>query len=234
MQPHLTWRDATVTDVRTESTSARTLVLGVPEWSTHLAGQHIDLRLTAPDGYQATRSYSLSSGPGEQPEITVERVDDGEVSPFIVDDVVVGDTIEVRGPIGGYFVWLKETVEPGKPLLLIGGGSGIAPLRAMWRAAGGLTPITVLYSAQRHDRLVFADELASTGEVTARLHLTRETVQGFHDGRIDADAIAAALDTGESTPDVFVCGPTAFVEAMAQHLVAANVEPTSIRTERFG
>jgi ferredoxin-NADP reductase len=127
----LAWRNATVTSATPESATARSLWIDVPGWDDHVAGQHIDVRLTAEDGYQATRSYSLSSGPGEVPQITVERVDDGEVSPFLVDVVEVGDTFEIRGPIGGYFVW-NPTAER-QPLLLIGGGSGIAPLRAIWR-----------------------------------------------------------------------------------------------------
>ena len=153
VRKHLTWRDATVIDARSESSTARTLTLDVPDWIDQIGGQHIDLRLTADDGYQANRSYSISSGPGERPEITVEKVEDGEVSPFIVEDVEVGDTLEVRGPIGGYFVWDGTN---NSPLLLIGGGSGVAPLRSIWRAAAGTVPITVLYSARTRDRVVYA------------------------------------------------------------------------------
>ena len=131
IRQRLAWRAATVVDSITESTTARTLVLGIDGWDSHRAGQHMDVRLTAPDGYQATRSYSLSSGPGEAPQITVERVDDGEVSPFLVDEIAVGESFEVRGPIGGYFVWKPADA----PVVLIGGGSGLAPLRAIWRAA---------------------------------------------------------------------------------------------------
>ena len=133
---HLAWRDATVASAVTETPDARSLVLEVPGWSGHVAGQHVDVRLTADDGYQATRSYSLSSGPGEAPMITVQEVEDGEVSSYLVRDIAVGDVLEVRGPIGGYFVW---TGRP-RPLLLIGGGSGLAPLRAMWRAADPTAP----------------------------------------------------------------------------------------------
>jgi len=229
VRKHLAWRDATVVATRSESSTARTLILDVPEWDDHVGGQHIDLRLTAEDGYQANRSYSISSGPGERPEITVEKVDDGEVSPFIVEDVEVGDTLEVRGPIGGYFVWEATN---NNPLLLIGGGSGIAPLRSIWRAAAGTVPVTILYSARTRDRVVFVDELANTADLNARVHLTREDVDGYVHGRIDGTAIAEALR--DSTPMVYVCGPTAFVEVVVAELAAAGLDPTTIRTERFG
>ena len=230
VRKHLVWREATTREARPESVSARTLRLDVPGWGGHVAGQHLDLRLTADDGYQATRSYSVSSSPGEMPEITVERFEDGEVSPFLVDDVEVGDTFEVRGPVGGYFVW-NDTGD-GQPLLLIGGGSGIAPLRAIWRHAKGTVPVTLLYSARDRSRIIFADELATTEGVDVRVHLTRETAEGYRTGYIDQTAIADAV--GDTKPSVFVCGPTAFVEAMVMHLLAADVDPKSIRTERFG
>lgn len=230
VRKHLVWREATVVEARSESSSARTLRLDVPDWGTHVGGQHLDLRLTADDGYQATRSYSVSSGPGEAPEITVERVDDGEVSPYLVDDVEVGDTFEVRGPVGGYFVW-NDTGD-GQPLLLIGGGSGIAPLRAIWRDAMGKVPVTLLYSARDQSRIIYGDEIAASAGVVGHIYLTRETAEGYLDGRIDESATAEAV--GDTKPSVFVCGPTAFVEAVATHLVAADVDPKSIRTERFG
>lgn len=230
VRKHLVWREATVLEARSESSSARTLRLDVPDWGDHLGGQHLDLRLTADDGYQATRSYSVSSGPGEDPEITVERVEDGEVSPYLVDDVEVGDIFEVRGPIGGYFVW--DDTGDGHPLVLIGGGSGIAPLRAIWRHAKEKVPVTVLYSARDQSRIIFGDEIAGTSGVDAHIYLTRETAEGYLDGRIDEKAIADAV--GDTKPSVFVCGPTAFVEAVATHLVAVDVDPKSIRTERFG
>lgn len=234
MQPavrkHLVWREATVLEARSESSSARTLRLDVPDWGEHVGGQHLDLRLTADDGYQATRSYSVSSAPGEAPEITVERVEDGEVSPYLVDDVEVGDTFEVRGPVGGYFVW--NYTSDSQPLLLIGGGSGIAPLRAIWRDAKEKVPVTLLYSARNQSRIIYGDEIAATSGVDGRIFLTRETAAGYQDGRIDESAIAEAV--GSTKPSVFVCGPTAFVEAIATHLVAVDVDPKSIRTERFG
>ena len=230
IRERLAWRRATVIGARCASVSARTLRLDVPGWSGHLAGQHVDLRLTAEDGYQATRSYSLSSGPEEGAEITVERVDDGEVSPFLVDAVEIADTFEVRGPIGGYFVWNPTAAD--RPLLLIGGGSGIAPLRAIWRAAIGTVPVTVLYSARRRARVIFDDELTTTPSLDVRIHLTREEVEGYVHGHIDAASIADAV--GDGAPLVFVCGPTGFVEATASHLVALDLDPHAIRTERFG
>jgi ferredoxin-NADP reductase len=228
----LAWQAATVVARKTESDSATSLYFEVPNWSGHVAGQHVDLRLTAEDRYQATRSYSLSSGPSEAPQITVERVDDGEVSPFLADVVEVGDTLELRGPVGGYFVWDAEAW-PDRPLLLIGGGSGIAPLRAMWRAAADVVETTVLYSAQARERIIFGAELKAASDMKVQLHLTREDVDGFEHGHITDDSIGAAL-ADVTDPVVFVCGPTSFVEAMAAHLVDVEVEPRNIRTERFG
>jgi ferredoxin-NADP reductase len=225
----LAWRPARVVDLVAETRTARTLVFDVDAWSGHTAGQHVDVRLTADDGYQATRSYSLSSGPTEPPQITVERVEDGEVSPYLVDVVERGDEIELRGPIGGYFVW-----EPvASALLLVGGGSGIAPLRAMWRARTGATGTTVVYSAQSEDRVIFADELAALEDTDVRIHLTRETRPGYASGRLEADDLASVVGAGEA-PAVFVCGPTGFVETVSGHLVDLDVEPRTIRTERFG
>ncbi len=224
----LAWRNATVAETIAESETARTLRLEIEGWDGHLAGQHLDLRLTAPDGYQATRSYSLSSGPDEVPQITVERVDNGEVSPYLVDVVEPGDTIELRGPIGGYFVWDPSVGIP----LLVGGGSGLAPLRAMWRAQTG-GEATVLYSAQSPQRIIFGDELAAGGRVDAQIHLTRDSHPDYRSGRIGADDIRLALEIA-SPAATYVCGPTAFVETIARHLVDLNVDPRTIRTERFG
>ena len=225
----LAWRQATVADTITETDTARTLILDIQDWDGHLAGQHLDVRLTAPDGYQATRSYSLSSGPTEAPQITVERVADGEVSPYLVDVIEPGDEIEIRGPIGGYFVW--EPATGGRPLL-VGGGSGIAPLRSIWRAQAS-TRATVLYSAQTAERILFRDELAAGTEVDARIHLTRATHPDYESGRIEADDLQRVIES--APPDItYVCGPTAFVEDVARHLVNLNVDPRTIRTERFG
>lgn len=223
----LVWQQATVTETVAETETARTITLDVPQWSTAVPGQHIDMRLSAPDGYQATRSYSLSSASDEPTRITVGRVDDGEVSPFLVDIAEVGDTFEVRGPIGGYFVWHPS---PG-PVLLIGGGSGIAPLRAMWRAAPKDAPVAVLYSARERSRVIYAQELAGRAGVT--IHLTREAAPGFVQGRINRSHLETAM-TNLRDPDVFVCGPTAFVEAVTADLSRLVERMDNVRVERFG
>ena len=224
----LAWRQATLADTIAETDTARTLIFDIQDWDGHLAGQHLDVRLTAPDGYQATRSYSLSSGPTEVPQITVERVAEGEVSPYLVDVIEPGDVIEIRGPIGGYFVWEPTSGNP----LLIGGGSGIAPLRSIWRAQAG-TRATVVYSAQTAERILFRDELAAGTEVDTRIHLTRATHPDHESGRIEADDLQRVIES--AAPDVaYVCGPTAFVEDVARHLVNLDVDPRTIRTERFG
>lgn len=227
----LAWQRATVARTVAENASTRTLVLDLPDWTGHRAGQHVDIRLTADDGYQATRSYSLSSAPGEPPQVTVGRVDDGEVSPFLVDEVGVGDTFEARGPIGGVFVW-----EPaGAPLLLIGGGTGVAPLRAMWRVGTAGAPLDVRCSFRDADHVLWADELAALG---ATIHLTRGGAgDGYRRGRIDAGSIGEALARLRGAgrePAIFVCGPTRFVEPMIGLAAAAGIDPRSIRAERFG
>lgn len=221
------WRATNVADVVQETPTARSLILDIPDWTGHVAGQHVDIRLTASDGYQATRSYSLSSGPGEKPQITVERVDDGEVSPYLVDVALPDDSFEVRGPLGGYFVW-----EPAdRPLALVGGGSGIAPLRAMWRA--GAPEIRVLYSARTASRVMFESELESRPGLMATVHLTREQHPGYIGGRIDRSALHDSLG-GLTEPAVYVCGPTGFVESIANDLTAIFGQGYPIRTERFG
>lgn len=222
-----TWTAATVASTVPETATARSLILDVPGWNGHISGQHVDIRLTAPDGYQATRSYSLSGGPREPPQITVERVPDGEVSPYMVDVALPGDRLEVRGPLGGYFVWSPDD----RPLLLVGGGSGIAPLRSMWRAGG--REIRVVYSARTADRVIFAEELAETAGVDARIHLTREAAPGYVARRVDEPALMSAIeDFGE--PAVYVCGPTAFVESVASDLGGMLGSGYPIKTERFG
>lgn len=216
-----------ISATRDETPSARSLVLDVPSWSGHIAGQHVDVRLTAPDGYQATRSYSLSSAPDEPPQITVERVDDGEVSTYLVDVAEPGDFLEVRGPLGGYFVWKSSD----RPLFLVAGGSGVAPLRSMWRV--GAVRMRLLYSARTVERVIFGDELASTAGLDVAIHLTRETRDGYRSGRIDHEALETALD-GMERPAIYVCGPTAFVESVADDMSALLGSGLTMKTERFG
>ena len=245
----LAWREASVAAVVEETADAHSLVLDVPGWPGHVAGQHVDVRLTAPDGYQATRSYSLSSGPGEPPTITVQEVPDGEVSTYLVRDVAVGDTFGVRGPIGGYFVWTGQH----RPLLLVGGGSGLAPLRAIWRAADPTATTVVLASVTTPARLLYADELAErvrAGAVSATVHLSRAEAPAdavrtatpleavtLRPGRVDTGSVLEAVDACggiDADPAVFVCGPTSFVEAVVGLLGDAGLDPRTVRAERFG
>jgi ferredoxin-NADP reductase len=238
----LPWRLATVAAAREESLRAKAILLHVPGWPGHLAGQHLDLRLTSEDGYQAQRSYSISSAPGGGPqiEITVERVDDGEVSPFLLDELRTGDRIELRGPIGGYFTWMPGD---GGPLLLVGGGSGVAPLMAMLRErtrSGDGTPVRLLYSARTVDELLYRSELDGLAAAGAGFELivtlTRGAPDGWtgEDGRLGRDMLAARGFPPEDRPRIFVCGPTPFVEACADALVALGHDSTLIKTERFG
>lgn len=217
------------------------LVLEVPEWPGHLAGQHVDVRLTADDGYQTERSYSIASAP-EDPRlaITVERLDDGEVSPYLVGEVRTGDKIELRGPIGGYFVWRGSD---DRPVLLVAGGSGIVPLMAMirHRAANHLrTPTRLLYSSRSQDDVIYKaelDRLASAGDGLTVAHtLTRMQPPGWqgYARRIDRAMIAEVAWPKEQMPIVFVCGPTPMVESVASLLVDMGYDPASIKTERFG
>lgn len=234
----LTWRAATVVAVAAQTDRARTLVLDVPGWPGHRAGQHLDLRLTADDGYQARRSYSIASAPQDpHVELTVERLDDGEVSPYLVDEVRPGDVLEVRGPVGGYFVW-DAGAGDGSPVLLVGGGSGVVPLRAMLRhhrAAGSPVPMRLLYSVRGLDDVLYRDELAA-GDLDVRLTVTREVPTGWtgYHGRVDAAMLADASWPAAAHPDVFVCGPTGLVEAVAAALVGLGHDPARVRTERFG
>jgi ferredoxin-NADP reductase len=232
----LTWHVAEVTGSVTETPTGRTLVLDGPGWSGHRAGQHVDVRLTAEDGYQAERSYSLASPPGEAPALTVERLEDGEVSPYLVDEVVAGDRFELRGPIGGYFVW--EADGSPDPLLLVAGGSGVVPLMAMLRHradVGSEVPAKLLYSARTLEDVIYREELDQVGAEVA-LTLTREQPPGWtgYARRVDAELLREVAFPPEQNPRVFVCGPTTFVEAVADALVALGHRPGRIRTERFG
>ncbi|GAA2901255.1 ferredoxin reductase [Streptosporangium fragile] len=237
----LTWRVATVAAVRDETGTARTLVLDVPGWPGHLAGQHVDVRLTAPDGYSTQRSYSIASAPGgDRVELTVERVPDGEVSPYLAQVLSPGDPLEVRGPIGGWFVWRPE--DPA-PVQLVAGGSGVVPLMAMvrTRAVGGSrTPFRLLYSARGPAAALYRDELDRASADGSGLEVTyaytREVPDGWGrpPGRVDARLLTEAVWAPEREPAVFVCGPTGFVETVTGLLVAAGHDPARIRTERFG
>ncbi len=228
-------------DVRIETPGARTLALDVPGWRDHRPGQHVDIRLTAEDGYQAERSYSIASPPaGERIELTVERLDDGEVSPYLLDVLRPGDQLELRGPIGGYFTW--EIVNGG-PLLLVGGGSGIVPLMAMLRhraAQGSPIPTRVLGSFRQFDAMLYRDELEgfakADGQLGVSWTLTRAQPPDWTGYRRRVDA-AMLADTGwppETRPLVYVCGPTPFVETVAATLVDLGHEPARVKTERFG
>jgi ferredoxin-NADP reductase len=235
----IVWQVATVRAVRAETATTRTLVLDVPDWPRHAAGQHVDVRLTAEDGYQAQRSYSIASAP-ESPELelTVERIDDGEVSPYLTEEVQPGDRFEVRGPIGGWFTW---RVEDGGPLLLVGGGSGLVPLMAMLRhraARGSAVEARLLVSAQAWDDVLYRDELRALADDGVRIAytLTREQPPGWSgfDRRVDEEMLAVVGPAPADAPRVFVCGPTAFVERVADLLVGLGHEPATIRAERFG
>jgi ferredoxin-NADP reductase len=233
----LSWLAATAAELHFETARAKSISFEVPGWSGHLAGQHVDVRLTAPDGYQAQRSYSIASAPGDPLlTLTVERIDDGEVSPYLVDELREGDAIELRGPIGGYFVW--QDAHSG-PVLLLAGGSGIVPLRSMLRhraASGARTPARLLYSARSPAELIYREELAALDDVDVRLVYTREWPEGWegHRGRIDAALLAAEAWPPDEAPISFVCGPNGFVETAANALVTNGHPPLSVRTERFG
>jgi ferredoxin-NADP reductase len=231
----LTWRVAEVVDVRPETPRVKTLVLDVAGWPGHRAGQHVDIRLTAEDGYQAERSYSIASAPGEQLAITVERLENGEVSPYLVDEMQEGDQCEVRGPIGGYFVWDGEG---GAPLLLVGGGSGVVPLMAMIRSSRGATPIRLLYSSRTWDDVIYRDELERrNGDGVEVFHtLTREQPPGWtgYSRRIDDELLRDVAWPAGDQPRVFVCGSTRFVDAAADGLLRLGYDPRWIKTERFG
>jgi ferredoxin-NADP reductase len=226
------WLVGTVAETRKETPTGRSILLDVPDWPGNIAGQHVDVRLTAPDGYQATRSYSVASaGPGSRVQLAVDRFPDGEVSPYLVDDLLTGDQLEVRGPLGGWFVWKPEQTAP---VQLIAGGSGVVPLVAMLRsheASGSTAPMRLLYSVRTPQDRFFADELDALGAVTYAY--TRAAPSGPV-GRLTKDALAAATLAASDSPAVFVCGPTGFVESVATWLVDLGHDPGSVKTERFG
>jgi ferredoxin-NADP reductase len=236
----LTWQAAAVVELIAETPRTKSIVLDAPGMPLHRAGQHVDIRLTAEDGYQAERSYSIASAPeDDHVTLTVERLDDGEVSPYLVDELRPGDELELRGPIGGYFVW-EEAL--GGPLLLIAGGSGIVPLRSILRhhaAAASSVPVRLLYSARTLADVIYHDELARLAAedgADIRFALTREWPEGWrgYRHRIDREILDDAAWPARERPLAYICGPTAFVETAANTLVELGHDAGRIRTERFG
>jgi ferredoxin-NADP reductase len=223
-----------------ENPRSKSIVLELPQWSGHRAGQHVDVRLTADDGYQAERSYSIASSP-EEPNVvlTVERLDDGEVSPYLTDELRPGDELELRGPIGGYFIWEPSV---GGPLLMVAGGSGVVPFRAMlhaWAAGKRETPARLLYSSRSLKDVIYRNELARLADqdgAEVELTLTRDWPEDWtgHRGRVTPELLAEVGWAPADQPHMYLCGPTGFVEAIAQALVHAGHNPMRIKTERFG
>jgi ferredoxin-NADP reductase len=235
------WQAAKVVSIRDETPRVKTIRFAVGDWPGHLPGQHADVRLTADDGYRAERSYSIASPP-EAPalELTIERLDDGEVSPFLTDQVQAGDDIQLRGPIGGYFVWSAERT---RPLLLVAGGSGVVPLMCMLRhrqLSGSGVPAALLYSVRTRDDVIYHRELTALAHgdprFTLQLTLTRDSAPGWDGrvGRIDLPAVRTLLDGLGGEADSFVCGSDGFVEAASALLSQAGQPPEAVRTERFG
>ena len=238
------WQIARVTKIVPETARAKTFTLQLPQWQPYLPGQHYDVRLTADDGYQAQRSYSIASPPAQtgEIEITVDLVAEGEISTYLHESVAVGDPLEVRGPIGGYFVWGPALVE--LPLLLIGGGSGVVPLMGMLRhrrAIGARNPTTVLYSVRRVEEAIYREELERLAQqqpnaVDLRFTFTRQAPSGWagYQRRIDRAMLTEVLSGFTTHPQCFVCGPSEMVEQVANTLVELGVPPDILRTERFG
>jgi ferredoxin-NADP reductase len=229
-----------VVELVEETARTKSIALELESWSGHRAGQHVDVRLTAEDGYQAQRSYSIASAPEDDNLVlTVERLDNGEVSPYLVDELRPGDRLELRGPIGGYFVWEASL---GGPLLLVAGGSGVAPFRSILRhhqAIKSRVPVRLLYSARSLAEIIYRPELTSAaadGAVDIRYTLTREQPEGWHGygRRIDEELLSEVAWPRSKRPLVYACGPTGFVETAANALVALGHEPGRIRIERFG
>jgi len=237
------WRVGTVVEARPETSSARRLVIDVPDWPGNDAGQHLDVRLTAPDGYRAQRSYSIaSSGTGTRIELAVDELPDGEVSPFLVEDVMVGDKLELHGPLGGYFIWMPQadTHDP-RPVQLIAGGSGVVPFLAMVRAhaeAADPTPFRLLYAVRQPDDVFYRQELTQLAANGLQLDFVYSRTAP-HDwpvpaGRITKDALAGFAIPASEKPRVFICGSTGFVELVAGWLIELGHAAGDIRTERFG
>jgi ferredoxin-NADP reductase len=237
LRGRLTWQVASVASLTRETASVCTIGLEPPDWAGHRAGQHLDVRLTAEDGYRAERSYSIASAPGEQLAITVERLEDGEVSPYLTEELQVGDELELRGPIGGYFVW-----EPSdhSPLTLLAGGSGVVPLRSILRyrlRTDSDVPARLLYSSRTLPDVIYRDELGQHHDgVQVSYTLTRSQPPGWtgHTGRINADLLADVAWPAAANPLAYICGPTSFVETAAAGLVGLGYPPERVKTERFG
>jgi ferredoxin-NADP reductase len=237
----LTWQTATIAEIQVETSTASTLVLDVPTWQSHAPGQHVDVRLTAPDGYSTERSYSIASAPAQgRIEITVQRVPDGEVSPYLVGTAELGDQIEIRGPIGGYFVWPSDDREP---VMLVAGGSGVVPLMAMIRTraeADSRTAFRLIYSIRSPDELIYANELRTRIRDDRGLDVTYAYTRHAPPewpgmvGRVDGPRLISAGWPADLMPRVYVCGPTGFVEAVADLLVKQGHSAERIKTERFG
>ena len=235
----LNWLLAEVVEIVAETPRAKTVAFEVPGWPGHRAGQHVDVRLTAEDGYQTQRSYSIASASdGVRVELTVERLEDGEVSPYLTDELRPGDRIELRGPVGGYFVW-----EPaqGGPLLLVAGGSGVVPLMAMIRtraAAASDAETRLLLSSRGWDDVIYRDELERhrSDRLTVVHTLTRSQPPGWtgYSRRVDAEMLSEVAPSPAEKPHAYVCGPTLFVEATAEALVQLGHDPRAVKTERFG
>ena len=237
----LLWHLSEVTETATETPRATSLYLDVPGWEGHVAGQHVDVRLTAPDGYQAQRSYSIASAPeDDRLALLVERLEDGEVSPYLADELRAGDMLELRGPIGGWFTWKAQE---GGPLLLVAGGSGVVPLMAMIRhkaAEGSDAQVRLLLSSRSREDVVFREELdrlsAEDGTLEVAHTLTRSRPEDWtgYARRIDREMLAEVAPSPEEEPLVFVCGPTPLVERVATDLVNLGHDPARVKTERFG
>lgn len=236
----LTWQLGHVQELVDETPRCKSLVLEIPEWPGHRAGQHVDVRLTAEDGYQTQRSYSIGSAPEERRVVlTIERLEDGEVSPYLVDELRPGDELELRGPVGGYFVWEPSL---GGPLLLIAGGSGVVPLRAMlrhWAAGDRSVRARLLYSSRTLEDVIYRDELerlAADSDAEVEFTLTRQWPDDWDGrrGRVDRQLLEAVAWRPDEQPLVYLCGPSSFVEAVASALVDLGHDPGRIRTERFG
>jgi len=235
------WHVGEVIALHDETATARTITLEVADWPAHVAGQHVDVRLTAPDGYSAVRSYSIASGPDSEGrvDLTVERLPNGEVSPYLTQELAVGDRLELRGPIGGWFVWRTHQTEP---IQLVAGGSGIVPLMSMIRsrqAAGSAAPFRLLYSVREPEAVFYSDELHALTEnegLSLTYAYTRVAPKDWPrpPGRIDATLITNATWPSDLAPTCYVCGPTSFVEIATSLLIASGHSPERIRTERFG